>query len=234
MITRHLFIRLLPTRSSTMVGRAVTVGAGGAAGVGPHSGLAPVGAGAEPPLGKRECPRRSRVARSASPPKIRPDFWWTALAPVLVLACGDSASPSPAAGAGGAETAGAGGSSTGGSATGGSGVAGASGGQPTDSGSGGSDGTSGPGPDGGDAEAGPTKASICPPGPYAASPLPAGNVTAQQVCGGLIFTEGPVWFATEKTLFFSNFQDENAAVTFIGDIMRYKPGGTCETFITGT
>ncbi len=38
-----------------MFANAIVFGAGGAAGVGPHSELAPVGAGAEPPITKREC-----------------------------------------------------------------------------------------------------------------------------------------------------------------------------------
>ncbi len=52
-----------------MFANAIVFGAGGAAGVGPHSELAPVGAGAEPPITKREC-------RS---PEIGLYFWRTAL-----------------------------------------------------------------------------------------------------------------------------------------------------------
>ncbi|HEX9296647.1 MAG TPA: hypothetical protein VF881_12455, partial [Polyangiaceae bacterium] len=55
---------VLSTRNSAMFANAVVFGAGGAAGVGPHSGLAPVGAGAEPPITKREsaaAPREARV-----------------------------------------------------------------------------------------------------------------------------------------------------------------------------
>jgi len=48
---RNLLV--LSTRNSAMFANAVVFGAGGAAGVGPHSGLAPVVAGAEPPITER-------------------------------------------------------------------------------------------------------------------------------------------------------------------------------------
>src|SRR6266542_4200008 len=73
---------VLSNRNSAMFANAVVFGAGGAAGVGPHSGLAPVGAGAEPPITKRECPQRSCAARSAGSPEIGLYFWRTALGQV--------------------------------------------------------------------------------------------------------------------------------------------------------
>ena len=79
----------------------------------------------------------------------------------------------------------------------------------------------------------PTPEAICPPGPFDASPLPAGAVSITPLCEGLTFTEGAAWFASEGALFFSDFQMNNAGTNFIGDIVKYTPGGTCETFISG-
>jgi len=88
-----------------------------------------------------------------------------------------------------------------------------------------------PGTGGADAGAPPSEvASVCPPGPFAASPLPAG-ATPQAVCTGMTFTEGAVWFDNLQTLFFSDFSIGNAASNFDGPIMAYTPGGTCEEFI---
>lgn len=52
--------------------------------------------------------------------------------------------------------------------------------------------------------------TVCPGGPYAASPLPA-NPTVSVVEGGFDFLEGPVWFADTATLYFSDmhFGDGN-------------------------
>lgn len=113
---------------------------------------------------------------------------------------------------GGALTAaGAGGNvSAAGTASGGAGVSG---------GSGGSGGTGNPQPD-----------AICPPGPYAASPLPA-SPTIRTVCTGMKFTEGPVWLAAQGKLLFSNFDDKDVVHAFPGGIMTYTPGGACESFL---
>lgn len=72
--------------------------------------------------------------------------------------------------------------------------------------------------------------SICPPGPYAASPLPA-TPNVRTVCQGMKFTEGPVWLADQGKLLFSNFDAKDAANAFPGGIMAYVPGGACEPFI---
>lgn len=72
-------------------------------------------------------------------------------------------------------------------------------------------------------------AAVCPPGPFAASPLVAG-VTAQEVCGGMTFTEGAVWFADRNTLFFSDF-NIGGAMNFGGTIRSHTPGGGCDVFI---
>lgn len=70
--------------------------------------------------------------------------------------------------------------------------------------------------------------AICPPGPFAESPLPAMAQPAE-VCTGMIFTEGPVWFAAENTLFFSDFTVSNFAGP--SRIWSFTPGGQCEEFI---
>jgi gluconolactonase len=71
--------------------------------------------------------------------------------------------------------------------------------------------------------------AVCPPGPFAASPRPAG-ATVETVCDGMTFTEGAVWFAERNTLFFSDFQI-GGAMNFGGQILSHTPGGGCEPFI---
>ena len=73
-------------------------------------------------------------------------------------------------------------------------------------------------------------ASVCPPGPYAANPVPAG-ATPAPVCGGMTFTEGPVWFAERNTLYFSDFSFTNVAANTSGRILSFTPGGQCQVFI---
>lgn len=51
-------------------------------------------------------------------------------------------------------------------------------------------------------------APICPGPPYPASPLPP-NATVTAVQGGFDFLEGPVWFADDQTLFFSDMHFGN-------------------------
>jgi gluconolactonase len=80
----------------------------------------------------------------------------------------------------------------------------------------------------------PTLQGVCPMGPFADSPLPAGAVPVPQpVCGNNTFTEGAVWFHERNTLYFSDFQISNAASNFTGRIMSHTPGGGCEEFIAG-
>ena len=80
----------------------------------------------------------------------------------------------------------------------------------------------------------PVAAGPCPAGPFADSPLPAGPVPVpQQVCTGMTFTEGAVWFRERNTLFFSDFQIGNAGSNFTGRILSHTPGGGCEEFIAG-
>jgi gluconolactonase len=71
---------------------------------------------------------------------------------------------------------------------------------------------------------------VCPTGPFAASPLPAG-VTPQPICTGLTFSEGAVWFQELNTLFLSDFQIRDAASNFNGRILSFTPGGQCQEFI---
>lgn len=73
----------------------------------------------------------------------------------------------------------------------------------------------------------PVAQSVCPPGPFAANPVPAG-AAPEVVCSEMTFTEGPVWFHERNTLFFSDFQLNNPA---LGRIMSFTPGGQCEELI---
>jgi gluconolactonase len=85
----------------------------------------------------------------------------------------------------------------------------------------------------GDAGLPPAATSVCPAGPFPATPLTAG-AAPQVVCSGMTFTEGAVWFANLGTLFFSDFQINDAASNFDGRILSYTPGGTCEELIPGS
>jgi gluconolactonase len=100
---------------------------------------------------------------------------------------------------------------------------------PTESGS--PSGAAGPAP----ADAGiPSVASgACPAGPFPASPLPTG-ATPEEVCTGMTFSEGTVWFQNLGTLFFSDFQIRDAASNFNGRIMSYTPGGQCQEFLANS
>jgi len=76
-------------------------------------------------------------------------------------------------------------------------------------------------------DAGPPPAGgICPPGPFPESPL-GGSVATQQLCTGMTFTEGAVWFAERNTLFFSDFSLQGTT----GRIMSFTPGGECQELI---
>jgi len=100
-------------------------------------------------------------------------------------------------------------------------------------GSGGASGSSGAGADsGGSAGAGGSASaeSVCPPGPYAANPLPA-DLTLTTLCPGNHTSEGIVWFADLGVAFFSNFDSGDVAGNFNGNIVRYTPGTGCETFV---
>jgi gluconolactonase len=173
----------------------------------------------------------------------RSSFGVSLLAVLGVLACSSNepqeqseADPLvPGGGAGGGQ--GQGGATSGGSG----GAAGSNPEAPPDlniagsSGAGGNDsgGAGGTAPSNGGAgqevDAAAPPSAVCPPGPFAASPLPAG-ATAQPVCGGMTFTEGAVWFAERNTLFFSDFQI-GGAMNFGGRIRSFTPGGDCEDFI---
>jgi gluconolactonase len=103
---------------------------------------------------------------------------------------------------------------------------------PLDTGNGGMPSGAGGAPAAGAADAGraPELDSVCPSGPLAANPLPAG-ATPLAVCTGMMFTEGAVWFDELETLFFSNFAIGNAASNFDGPIMAYTPDAGCDVFI---
>ncbi|XXY52612.1 SMP-30/gluconolactonase/LRE family protein [Sorangium sp. So ce269] len=157
------------------------------------------------------------------------------------LGCGDDggapASPSEGGGGPGAST-GAGGATvvsgstgpsgaTGGSTgSGGSGAAGSGGAAATS-------GSAGSGGGGGGAGGGGGGASICPGGPYAADPLPAGR--PQRVRDGFEYVEGPVWVAEQGALFFSEIHlaDENSPPLNgpKATIHRFAPPDSFEVFI---
>jgi gluconolactonase len=69
----------------------------------------------------------------------------------------------------------------------------------------------------------------CPAGPFDAPRAGA----SQAICGDFKFkynwNEGPTWIASQNAFFFSNFVQGASGP---GDIIKYTPGGTCETFIT--
>lgn len=76
----------------------------------------------------------------------------------------------------------------------------------------------------------PVTQGVCPPGPFAANPVPAG-AAAEVLCSDMTFTEGPVWFEERNTLFFSDFSIGEPDSNFNGPIMAFTPGGTCVAFI---
>ena len=83
--------------------------------------------------------------------------------------------------------------------------------------------------DGGAAKPVSGKGSMCPVGPF--QPLQPGP--AQAVCAGFAFkynwNEGPTWVPSQGAFFFSNFVRGAAGP---GDIIKYTPGGQCETWVT--
>jgi len=70
---------------------------------------------------------------------------------------------------------------------------------------------------------------VCPAGPF---PTPVASA-AQAVCGDFAFkydwNEGPTWIASQQAFFFSNFVRGTSGP---GDIIKYTPGGACETWLT--
>ncbi|HTM44186.1 MAG TPA: SMP-30/gluconolactonase/LRE family protein [Polyangiaceae bacterium] len=75
--------------------------------------------------------------------------------------------------------------------------------------------------------------TTCPAGPFNSNPLPGGPLNTSLVCDGFTFTEGPVWFSNQNALFFSDFEQGNAASNFIGNVVRYPLASACRTFIEG-
>ncbi|WP_437660034.1 SMP-30/gluconolactonase/LRE family protein [Sorangium sp. So ce1182] len=115
--------------------------------------------------------------------------------------------------------------------TGGSGAAGSGGSGVATSGSAGSGGGGGGG--GGAGGGGGGASTICPGGPYAANPLPAGR--PQRVRDGFEYVEGPVWVAEQGALFFSeiHLMAENAPPLNgpKATIHRFVPPSSFEVFI---
>jgi gluconolactonase len=70
---------------------------------------------------------------------------------------------------------------------------------------------------------------VCPAGPF---PTPVASA-AEAVCGDFAFkydwNEGPTWIASQQAFFFSNFVRGTSGP---GDIIKYTPGGACETWLT--
>jgi gluconolactonase len=164
-----------------------------------------------------------------------------------------TAGPSSGGGASGGSPTGAAGTATGGSGPGAGGTG--QGGSPAGTagtgtvGAGGAAGSAGPGadaaagmggggaptPDSGSDATGQTEVGSrarqwkCPAGPF---PAPKAGA-AQAICGDFTFkydwNEGPTWIESQGAFFFSNFVRGAAGP---GDIIKYTPGGSCETFIT--
>jgi gluconolactonase len=112
-----------------------------------------------------------------------------------------------------------------------SGSAGSSSGTPANTGSSSTDGGDAAGADASapDGSAPSARRFACPPGPY---PKPVAG-QSQSVCGNFQFkynwNEGPTWITSENAFFFSNFVQSAAGP---GDIIKYTPGGQCETWVT--
>lgn len=143
----------------------------------------------------------------------------------------DSAGHTGAGGIGGAMgSAGTtGGSAGGGGASAGGGI----GGDSVGGGGGAGRNDGGPGGDAGPTDGGSDAVSAvprfkCPPGPF---PAPSAGAS-QAICGAFNFkynwNEGPTWVTSQGAFFFSNYVLQASSP---GDIVKYTPGGQCETFI---
>jgi gluconolactonase len=76
--------------------------------------------------------------------------------------------------------------------------------------------------------------SECPLGPFVALPLIA-DEEETVLCTrsmGVEWAEGPIWRASDSTLLFSNFDEEDAASFFNGDLMTYRDGEGCSDLYT--
>jgi gluconolactonase len=80
---------------------------------------------------------------------------------------------------------------------------------------------------GGSAGSGGGGSETCAGGPFDGSPLP-GGASANEICSGMTFTEGPVWVG--GMLYFSDFDVGDSNGNFDGDIVSYVPGGNCEVW----
>jgi gluconolactonase len=70
--------------------------------------------------------------------------------------------------------------------------------------------------------------SVCPAGPFPTPMVVSSKAACQSFAFNYSWNEGPTWVASQKAFFFSNFVAGSASG---GDIIKYTPGGTCETFI---
>jgi gluconolactonase len=90
----------------------------------------------------------------------------------------------------------------------------------------------GSGADGGQPEGGVGTVArfVCPAAPF---PTPVAG-QPQNVCTTFPYkynwNEGPTWIASQQAFFFSNFVHGAAGP---GDIIKYTPGGDCETWVSG-
>jgi gluconolactonase len=129
---------------------------------------------------------------------------------------------------GGASSAGGSGGSSGGSSGASSGSSGNDGGQDGDAGAAAMDSAVASDVTADDGSPGAVMRFACPPGPF---PTPVAG-TSQTVCGAFPFKyslqDGPTWIASEQAFFFSNFVRGAAGP---GDIIKYTPGGQCETWL---
>lgn len=132
-----------------------------------------------------------------------------------------------AAGSAGQGGAGPGGAGNGGAGQGGAGNSGAGAG-------GAGNGGAGPGGAGNGGAGSGGAAAICPEGPYAGAPF-SGEPKAQLIQGGFSFLEGPVWFADEGALYFSNmkFSQPNPAPLNgpAAELVRFTPPSSFEVIL---
>jgi gluconolactonase len=113
-----------------------------------------------------------------------------------------------------------GGAGSGGTSSGGAGGSGGSGGS---AGSGGAGGSGGSGGSAGSA------GSVCPTGQQFPTPMVMSSTNICQTFNlRYTWNEGPTWVKSQRAFFFTNFVAGSASG---GDIIKYTPGGNCETFI---
>lgn len=74
----------------------------------------------------------------------------------------------------------------------------------------------------------------CPAGPFATEPLleEEEEVVLCTKSMNIEWAEGPIWRASDNTLLFSNFDEEDVAGLFNGNLMAYREGEGCSDVLT--